>query len=103
MRFDPESQASDDELNAIIAELPEEVQPEVVLSLFVEALELLDRTTIAELRAELIERNSGHSSDTDPDSVLTEIIDGHLSLRDLQNSDPSSLSDLGTGIWSDPR
>ena len=70
-------------MSAKISALPAEAQHDAVFALFGIGLKMLDRETILEVREELVWRFPQRTETRDLGTVLIEIIDGHLALRQL--------------------
>jgi hypothetical protein len=71
------------EMTARISALPPQKRPDAIFTLFGIGLKLMDRPTILELQVELQQRFPQTETERNLSTVLLEMIEGHLMLRDL--------------------
>jgi hypothetical protein len=89
MHPNSESERFYNEMSAKISALPAAKRQDAVFTLFGIGLKLMDRQTILELRDELLQRFPQSEADRNMSTVLLEMIEGHLMLRDLaEGSNP---------------
>jgi hypothetical protein len=82
------------ELNAKISALPAEARHDVVFALFSVGLKMMDRSTILGVREQLLRQFSHNDDASAMGTVLIEILDGHLALRDLRHEFESAASEF---------
>jgi hypothetical protein len=83
VQADPQDDVFYQALNNKISGLPPQAQQDTVFRLFSVSLKMMDRATVLNLRAELHERFPQKPDQRDLGTMLIEIVEGHLALRDL--------------------
>lgn len=83
MQADPQDDIFYHALNRKISGLPPQAQQDTVFKLFSVGLKMMERETVLNLREELHERFPQQPEQRDLGTVLLEIVEGHLALREL--------------------